>query len=83
MKVLFFARLREALGSESLTLPAGVAPDTVGELRNWLQREAPPALAEAMAGQNVFCAVNQQVADASQRLSEDDEIAFFPPVTGG
>ena len=83
MKVLFFARLREALGEGSLTLPAGVEPQTVGQLRDWLQHEAPPELAAAMSEPNVVCAVNQQVAGADHHLEADDEIAFFPPVTGG
>jgi len=83
MKVLFFARLREALGEGSLTLPAGVELETVGQLRDWLQKEAPPDLAAAISEANVVCAVNQRVADADHRLEADDEIAFFPPVTGG
>lgn len=83
MKVLLFARLREALGEDSLILPPDVQPQNVAELREWLLAKAPAELAEAMADPNVFCAVNQHVVDTDHPLTEGDEIAFFPPVTGG
>ena len=83
MKVLLFARLREALGAPTLTVPADVQPATVGELRSWLATRPPEEFARAVADPNVICAVNQRVADPSQPLSAEDEIAFFPPVTGG
>lgn len=82
MKVLLFARLREALGEASLALPEGVQPKTVAELRQWLVARSDP-LSEQLLEPNVVCAVNQQVVDDSHALAADDEIAFFPPVTGG
>ena len=83
MRVLVFARLREALGSDALTLPAVDSPATVGELRARLARHERTEFAAAIAAPNVLCAVNQRVAGDEQPLSADDEIAFFPPVTGG
>ena len=83
MKVLLFARLRESLGAPTLTVPPDVQLATVGELRSWLATQTPEEFASAVADPNVICAVNQRVADPSQSLSADDEIAFFPPVTGG
>jgi molybdopterin converting factor subunit 1 len=83
MKVLFFARLREALGAASLTLPDGVRPADVAALRRWLQETQPAELAEALRDANVFCAVNQRVVDDRHPIHAGDEIAFFPPVTGG
>lgn len=83
MKVLFFARLREALGDgDSLTLPAHVHPATVADLRSWL-RSGDGELARVMNEPNILCAVNQQVVADDHELREDDEIAFLPPVTGG
>jgi len=83
VKVLFFARLREVLGAPELALPDGVAPRDVASLRGWLIDNGGTALAGALRDPNVFCAVNQCVVEDSHPLEEGDEIAFFPPVTGG
>jgi molybdopterin synthase sulfur carrier subunit len=83
VRVLVFARLREALGSESLALDDALLPMTVGELRRHLHRCEPPAFAEAMAEANVICALNQVVVDDAASVTPGDEVAFFPPVTGG
>jgi molybdopterin synthase sulfur carrier subunit len=80
VQVLYFASLKEALGksSESFELPAGIT--TVGALRDWLVAEGRGALATA---KNLRCAVNQDMAGLDAPVREGDEIAFFPPVTGG
>ncbi|MDZ4255188.1 MAG: molybdopterin converting factor subunit 1 [Sulfuritalea sp.] len=82
IKILFFAGLREALGtgSEALALPAGIA--TVGALRDHLaaRGEAWSALATT---KNLRAAVNQQIVGAEAAVKPGDEVAFFPPVTGG
>jgi molybdopterin synthase sulfur carrier subunit len=83
VKVLYFAALRERLGTsgEEIELPAGVG--TVAALRAHLRGRGGPweeALAE---GKLVRMAVNQDMAQPSAVLSAGDEVAFFPPVTGG
>ena len=83
VKILYFASLREALGCAEETLeslPVGVT--TAGGLRQWLCARGGDwaALAE---GRAVRAAVNQTLAQATSPLAEGDEIAFFPPVTGG
>lgn len=80
VKILYFASLKEALGlaSESVDLPAGVT--TVGALRDWLVEQGRDKLASA---KNLRCAVNQDMAGLDAVVHEGDEIAFFPPVTGG
>jgi len=82
VKILFFAGLREALGtgSESLDLTAGVA--TVGALRDQLaaRGESWSALANM---KNLRVAVNQQMVGFDAPVRAGDEVAFFPPVTGG
>lgn len=83
MKVLFFAHFRELLGSDSVILPEDRCPKNVAELRHCLQELVPEALASALADENVFCAVNQQVVNDDYILGMNDEIAFFPPMTGG
>jgi molybdopterin synthase sulfur carrier subunit len=80
VRILYFASLREALGkaSEELLLPAGIT--SAFALRNWLIEEGRVALAQA---KNLRMAVNQEMVAADVPLAEGDEIAFFPPVTGG
>jgi len=80
VKILYFASLKEGLGmaGESIALPAGVT--TVGALRDWLVGQGRDKLASA---KNLRCAVNQDMAGLDAPVKEGDEIAFFPPVTGG
>lgn len=82
VRVLYFASLRDAVGcaEESLPLPAGVA--TVGELRTFLSERGQTWQALS-AGRNVRAARNQKMAGANDPVTPGDEIAFFPPVTGG
>ena len=81
--LLFFASLREQLGHprEELDLPAGVA--TVGALREHLRARG-GAWGNAFApNRPVRAAVNQDMVQPPAAIKAGDEIAFFPPVTGG
>ena len=83
IRLLYFAWLRQEIGTnaESLDLPAGVG--TVGALMTWLRGRG-GGYAAAFAEDAVLrAAVNQKVADYSQPIAEGDEVAFFPPFTGG
>ena len=83
IRLLYFAGLREKLGSagEELVLPDGVA--TVARLREHLSaREG--VWREALSGKGALrVAVNQDMASADTAVKPGDEVAFFPPVTGG
>ncbi len=83
LKILYFASLRERMGrnEEDLAQPGQVA--TVQDLIAWLlQRDAAGAAAFAQPSL-VRAAVNQEFASPDTKLGDGDEIAFFPPVTGG
>ena len=83
VKVLFFAALREQLGTsgEEIELPAGVS--TVAGLRAHLKARG-GAYEKALADKNlVRMAVNQDLVGQSASIKSGDEVAFFPPVTGG
>ena len=81
--LLYFARLREALGTgrEELALPAGIG--TLGALRAHLAQRGEVWAKEMAAGRNLRAAVNQDIATADTAIKDGDEVAFFPPVTGG
>ncbi len=80
VKVLYFAGLRESLGmsGETIDLPDGIT--TLEALRNWLAGQGREALATT---RNLRCAVNQEICRFNASLQDGDEVAFFPPVTGG
>jgi molybdopterin synthase sulfur carrier subunit len=81
--VLYFARLREALGksSERIALPATVR-DVEG-LRSVLVARGGEWEEELAPSRPVRAAVNQAMAHGDTQVVDGDEIAFFPPVTGG
>ena len=83
MTLLYFAGLRETLGCsrEQVALPRGVA--TVAALIEQL-RDRDPKWSGAFGPDKRFrVAVNQEMADSATPLKPGDEVAFFPPVTGG
>jgi sulfur-carrier protein len=83
LTVLYFAWLRERVGAseEQIPVPAGVA--TVADLITWLSARGPGHAGAFANRRTVRCAVNQEFADPDTRIGPGDEIAFFPPVTGG
>ncbi|MCB2055180.1 MAG: molybdopterin converting factor subunit 1 [Geminicoccaceae bacterium] len=83
MKIRYFAWLRQrtGCGEEEIALPDGIA--TVAELAAWLG-ERHPRFAEALAARGIVrCALNQVYVEPDAAVRDEDEIAFFPPVTGG
>lgn len=81
--VLYFARLRETLGtgSEQVVLPEGVRD--LESLRAMLVARGGVWEQELAPSKPVRAAVNQTMAVGDVSLSDGDEVAFFPPVTGG
>ena len=83
MKLLYFAWLKTKTGlaEEEVSPPPEVT--TVAELLAWLQTRG-PGHAEALADLNALrVAVNQEYARPGDPVRPGDEIALFPPVTGG
>jgi molybdopterin synthase sulfur carrier subunit len=83
MKVLYFAWLRQrtGIGEETVSPPASVR--TVADLVDWL-RQRGPDYADALNDLSAIrVAVNQEFATLDAAVSEGDEVALFPPMTGG
>jgi sulfur-carrier protein len=81
--LLYFASLRESVGlsREQIDLPSGNS--TVSALVDELRRRGARWTEAFAPGKPWRVAVNQQMADAATPVRPGDEIAFFPPVTGG
>ena len=80
IKVLFFAQVRELVKTDSLTVDGSF--DTVDALRAYLAAQS-DRWALALEEGKLLAAVNQTLVDFSHPVKTGDEVAFFPPVTGG
>ena len=81
--LVYLARLRETLGAsiETVELPGDVG--TVAALLAWLRARGGAWAAELAPGRAVRVAVNYAMARADTPVTAGDEVALFPPVTGG
>ncbi|ELW1647044.1 MULTISPECIES: molybdopterin synthase sulfur carrier subunit [Enterobacter] len=80
IKVLFFAQVRELVNTDSLTLDGSF--ENVAALRAHLATQS-DRWALALDEGKLLAAVNQTLVDFDHPLTAGDEVAFFPPVTGG
>lgn len=83
IQVLYFASLKERLGkeSEALNLPESITD--IQALREWICARGEPWAEKFNTNQNLMAAVNQEIARPDTNVVDGDEVAFFPPVTGG
>ncbi len=83
MKLIYFAWLKQRTGTaaEEVTPPEEVRD--VAALLEWLRSRGPGYAAALRDLSVVRVAVNQEFARLDQRLEPGDEVALFPPVTGG
>ena len=83
VQLLYFAWVREMVGtdSETITLPAELT--TVAALLDWLATRSPGHAAALADRSRIRIAVDQGFATSATPLNNPREIAIFPPVTGG
>jgi len=79
VKVMYFARYRELLGVDAERLEGDF--EVVDDVR--LALVAKGRQYEVLAEQNLMCARNEELCRLDEPLEAGDEVAFFPPVTGG
>lgn len=80
IKVLFFAQTRELVGTESLILETPF--ETAEQIRQHLAKQS-DKWALALDSEKLLVAINQTISPLSAQIKQGDEVAFFPPVTGG
>ncbi|BFM12286.1 molybdopterin synthase sulfur carrier subunit [Simiduia litorea] len=81
IQIKFFARLRDQLGTADLQLPYEKIQQ-VADVQTALIKQHPDWQDVLMAA-NILVAVNETMSHKNSDVSDGDEIAFFPPVTGG
>lgn len=79
-KIIFFAQIRELVETDSIILDANQV--SILELLEQLSKRG-DRWALAFKERVILCAVNQALVDSDYIIQAGDEIAFFPPVTGG
>lgn len=82
LKVVFFASLKEQLGVDALSLKQPDKVKDVAGLVTFLVTEN-PNWRGVLDAPNIRTALNHEVCDSDAQLKGDEEVAFFPPVTGG
>jgi molybdopterin synthase sulfur carrier subunit len=83
IKILYFARIKEAVNysTEEITLPNDVS--TITALKNYLAQRG-ETWANLFSGKQVVrAAINHELVPDLAKIQAGDEVAFFPPVTGG
>ncbi|KIO37091.1 molybdopterin synthase sulfur carrier subunit [Shewanella sp. cp20] len=80
--VLFFAQVRELLGESKLEVEASEQTTTAEGLRALLAAKD-DKWGKVLASDKLLVAVNQTISNWDTQVEDGDEVAFFPPVTGG
>jgi molybdopterin synthase sulfur carrier subunit len=81
--ILYFASLAETLGARSEKLPLPADCRSVTDLVALLRARGEPFDSTFGGQTRILVAINQEMSEPDAEISDSDEIAFFPPVTGG
>ncbi|EXJ09565.1 cyclic pyranopterin monophosphate synthase MoaC [Nitrincola nitratireducens] len=83
LRIVFFADIKEKLKTESLDLnPSDLTGKTIDDIISHLSEKG-DIWKTTLNEKNILCAVNKQLVKRNHVINPSDEIAFFPPVTGG
>ena len=83
MKIIYFSWLKETLGTseENIRPPANIK--NIDNLIEWLSKKSIKHKKVFLKSKNIRCSINHQIVNKNSKIKNKDEIAFFPPFTGG
>ncbi len=83
MKIIYFSWLKEILeiSEENLRPPKNIK--NIENLIKWLGTQSVKHKKTFLKSKNIRCAINHKIANKNSKIKKNDEIAFFPPFTGG
>ena len=82
MKIIYFSWLKEDLGisEENVKPPTNIK--NISSLIKWLSSKSIKHK-KVFLKKNIRCAINHQIVEKNSKIKKNDEVAFFPPFTGG
>ncbi len=83
IKVLFFAKLREQLKTGQLDIEYNESIQSVNDLLEVIFTNEGELFKEKLSSPQIIAAVNHEVSDRDSTVKDGDEVAFYPPVSGG
>ncbi|CAA0121909.1 Molybdopterin synthase sulfur carrier subunit [BD1-7 clade bacterium] len=83
IRVLFFAKLRENLGVESLDLGFDSDIQSIHDIIARIRDQRGNDFADNITADGIVTALNHQIVKGNPPVNDGDEVAFFPPVSGG
>ena len=83
MHIKYFSWVKDQIGEESENIKITEEIITVNDLINFLKKKNDKYAKTFDDFSVIRCAVNMEVTDLNHKISDNDEIAFFPPMTGG
>ena len=83
MHIKYFSWVKDQIGEESENIKITEEIITVNDLINFLKKKNDKYAKTFDDISVIRCAVNMEVTDLNHKISDNDEIAFFPPMTGG
>ena len=83
MKIIYFSWLKEILkiSEEKVRPPSNIK--NIDNLIKWLSAKSTKHRKVFLKSKSIRCAINHQIVNKSSKIKDKDEIAFFPPFTGG
>ena len=83
MKIIYFSWLKETLGTSEENVKPPASIKNIDNLIKWLSAKSIKHKKVFLKSKNIRCAINRQIVNKRSKIKNKDEIAFFPPFTGG
>jgi molybdopterin synthase sulfur carrier subunit len=83
MKIIYFSWLKETLGTSEENVKPPASIKNIDNLIKWLSAKSIKHKKVFLKSKNIRCAINRQIVNKNSKIKNKDEIAFFPPFTGG